>query len=123
IHALNAHERDTIAALGLGPPIEVIPNGVFLEEIDIPADVAAFRASIEGLGERPYALFLSRLHFKKGLDLLAEAWKIVAPQFPEHRLVVAGPREDDAIDDFRRRIAAANLQSTVLEAGAVYGSR
>ena len=123
IHALNAHERDTIAALGLGPPIEVIPNGVFLEEIDVPADVAAFRASIEGLGDRPYALFLSRLHFKKGLDLLAEAWKIVAPQFPEHRLVVAGPREDDAIDDFRRRIAGANLQGTVIEAGAVYAAR
>jgi glycosyltransferase involved in cell wall biosynthesis len=120
IHALNAHERNTIAALRLGPPIEVIPNGVFLEEIEIPSDIAAFRASVPGLGDRPYALFLSRLHFKKGLDILAEAWKLVGPEFPDHRLVVAGPREDDSIDDFRRRIAAAGVQGSVVEAGAVY---
>jgi len=121
IHALNAHERDTIGLLGLGAPIEVIPNGVFLEEIDVPSDVGAFRASVPGLGEHPYAMFLSRLHFKKGLDILADAWALVARKFPDHRLVVAGPKEDDAIEDFRRRIRAAGVESTVIEAGAVYG--
>lgn len=123
IHALNAHECDTIAMLRLGPPIEVIPNGVFLEEIDIPADVPAFRESLRGLDNRPYVLFLSRLHYKKGLDILAEAWKIVSPKFPDHRLVVAGPKEDDAVEDFRRRIAQGRAESSVIEAGAVYASR
>jgi glycosyltransferase involved in cell wall biosynthesis len=122
IHALNAHERDTVADLGFASPIEVIPNGVFLEEIERPGDPADFRAEHPALGDRPYALFLSRLHFKKGLDILAEAWARVAPEFPEHRLVLVGPREDDSIDDFRARVERAGVAGSVVEAGAVYGA-
>lgn len=35
-----------------------------------------------GLPGRPYVLFLSRLHYKKGLDILADAFRRVAPCFP-----------------------------------------
>lgn len=123
IHALNAHEKRVIERFGFGVPVEVIPNGVFLDEVDIPTEPGEFRRSLPELGDHRFALFLSRLHYKKGLDFLADAWRLVAPRFPEVHLVVAGPREDDSIDDFQRRIRGAGLEKTVHVVGPVYGSR
>lgn len=120
IHALNEHEQHTIEKLALGPRVVRIPNGVFLEEVALTGDPSLFRDAHPELADRPYAIFLSRLHYKKGLDILARAWAIAAPNLPEHRLVVAGPRQDDSIDDFRRQIAAAGLEDTVIETGAIY---
>jgi glycosyltransferase involved in cell wall biosynthesis len=123
LHTLNRHEREAVEALRLGVPVHVIPNGVFLEEVARETRPRLFRESQPGLGERPFLLFLSRLHVKKGLDVLAEAWTRVAPRLPGHALVVAGPREDDSIDAFRRRIAAAGLAASVLETGALFGEQ
>jgi glycosyltransferase involved in cell wall biosynthesis len=121
IHTLNRHEREAVETLELGVPVHVIPNGVFLEEVAGETAAGRFRASQPRLGERPFVLFLSRLHIKKGLDLLAEAWVRVAPQLPGHALVVAGPREDDSIDAFRRRIESAGLAASVIETGPIFG--
>lgn len=40
---------------------------------------------------RPFFLFLSRLHQKKGCDLLVEAFAALAAQYVDYDLVVAGP--------------------------------
>ncbi len=64
------------------PPIRVIPNGVDGDLLDAVPD-------------RPRTqtfLFLGRLHPLKGLDLLAEAWRL-ADLGPAWRLVVAGPAD------------------------------
>jgi len=55
------------------------------------AQERAFRASVPALGRRPYFLFLSRLHPKKGCDLLVAAFGAVAREHPEIDLVMAGP--------------------------------
>jgi glycosyltransferase involved in cell wall biosynthesis len=56
-------------------------------------DTLAFRAILPGLGNRPYLLFLGRIHPKKGCDILVEAFLDLAHQFPEVDLVMAGPDE------------------------------
>lgn len=122
IHALNPHERDAIASLNLGARIEIIPNGVFMSDLEQPTDAGQFRQKFAALGAGPFVLFLSRLHFKKGLDILGQAWMKVAPRHPGVKLVVAGPREDDSIDGFDRVIRDAGLSETVVKAGPVYGS-
>lgn len=56
-----------------------------------PSQEAEFRALLPALGNRNYLLFLSRIHEKKGCDLLVKAFAAIADEAPELDLVIAGP--------------------------------
>ena len=58
---------------------------------DADAQERAFRAAVPALGSRPYLLFLSRLHEKKGCDLLIRAFADIAGEHPHLDLIMAGP--------------------------------
>ncbi len=90
IHALNDEEAQGASWVRLPARVEVIGNGVFPEEFqDLPVD-GSFRRTVPSLGDAPYVLFLSRLHWGKGLDLLGEAFGRVAAARPDVHLVVVG---------------------------------
>lgn len=122
LHALNAAERDLMRPLGLTAPVEVIPNGVFLEEFESLPARGAFRSTHPELGSDPYILFLSRLHYKKGLDYLADAFAIIAKERTDVRLVVAGS-DDGYKAEFERKIAAHNLGPRTHLVGPLYGEQ
>jgi glycosyltransferase involved in cell wall biosynthesis len=119
LHALNDDERDRMAPLGLAPDVCVIGNGVFLEEFDRLPDRRAFGQRYPGVGDRPYVLFLGRLHLKKGLDVLADAFRLAASRVPDAQLVVAGP-DDGERAAFEARARSANLESRVHIVGPLY---
>jgi glycosyltransferase involved in cell wall biosynthesis len=62
---------------------------------DPPADradqIEMFWSAFPQLRERRFILFLSRIHKKKGVDLLIRAFARVAGQQPDVHLVIAGP--------------------------------
>ncbi len=75
-------EYHDIRALGLQAPVAVIPNG-----IDIPEILPEQKSN----GSRRRLLFLSRIHAKKGVDLLIRAWVQIQDRFPDWELNIVGP--------------------------------
>lgn len=121
LHALNPLEKDLINPLGLTCEFEVIPNGVFMEEIEPLIAPGSFYERYPELQNSPYILFLSRLHFKKGLDYLAQIFAIVASRVPDIRLVVVGP-DGGSREDFRQQVLRAGLLDRVHIVGPLYGA-
>ena len=106
LHATAASEASNLRDLGLHQPIAVIPNGV-----DVPDGIAAHDKGERGGPRR--ALFLSSIHPKKGLPLLLDAWKAVAP--PQWELVIAGPDEGRHRAELRAQVDRLGLQGVHFE--------
>jgi len=114
IQTLNQDEAELMRPLRLVPPSITIPNGIFLNEVE------GSEPPRDGLPNRPFVLFLSRLHYKKGLDILAEAFRRIAPLYPDIDLVVAGP-DGGAKSEFLNSIRSAGLENRVHLTGGLYG--
>ncbi|MGB3541863.1 glycosyltransferase, partial [Rubrivirga sp.] len=99
LHATAESEAESLRSVGLRAPIAVIPNGV-----DVPAQVAPHDRS-PGTPRR--ALFLSRVHPKKGLPQFLEVWSQVRPAGWE--LLIAGPDEDGHRADLEAQAARLGL--------------
>jgi len=54
-------------------------------------DIDAFHAAVPGLRDKRIALYMSRIHEKKGCDLLLASFARIAGVEPDMRLVIAGP--------------------------------
>lgn len=109
LHATASSEAEQFRRLGLRAPSVVVPNGLVF-----PPPVPELRKS-----EPPTALFLSRLHPKKGADLLLRAWaqQVAGPW----RLVIAGPDPDGlrpALENLAQELA---LGERVTFLGPQYG--
>jgi glycosyltransferase involved in cell wall biosynthesis len=98
-------EEERLLARGqfLGHPyIEtVVGYGTSAPPAPSPAQIRAFRDAAPALGDRPYLLFLSRIHFKKGCDLLIEAFARTCDLQQDLQLVIAGPGTSDLVDSLR----------------------
>jgi len=107
LHATSNDEAQVFRNLGFKQPIAVIPNGVELPRLRASATWPASATGPNLAGKDPgpqgdppltprsalcTALFLSRIHPKKGLLDLVEAWATVRPR--GWRMVVAGGDEN-----------------------------
>jgi len=120
LHVLNADEAHGATGFRLPKRVSVIPNGVFAEHFESGSAEGAFRASIPGLGDAPYVLFLSRLHWSKGCDLLGETFARLAAANPEVHLVAIGPDQGGA---GLLRAGARGFLDRVHVTGEIRGSR
>lgn len=102
LHATSTAEAEQFRRLGLTMPIVVLPNGV-----DLPTVSAAPQPGTPAT--RRTALFLSRIHPKKGLPLLLDAWARVTPQ--DWDLHIVGPDENGHLDKLQRQAKQLGLDS------------
>jgi len=91
----TSEEEERLARPHIGDvPGVVVPLGVDLREFqDLPAP-GRFRERFPEIGHKEIILFLGRINFKKGLDLLVQAMARVLRKRRDLHLVVAGPDDD-----------------------------
>ncbi|MDJ0739242.1 MAG: glycosyltransferase [Gammaproteobacteria bacterium] len=116
--ATSTSEAEGLRRIGLRAPIAVIPNGIDVAPAAVTQARAADRAA--GAGGARTALFLGRLHPKKGLLNLLEAWARVAP--PGWRLVIAGPDQQNHRAAVETAIHRGGLQHAVSCVGEADGA-
>lgn len=122
LHATADQEAGNLRRLGFRRPIAVIPWG-----IEAPLSGEA-RPSGDGLdlalpaGKR-VALFLSRIHPKKALDVLFHAWSRLCSESHDWILVVAGDGEPSYLAELRRLAASLGIETVVVFSGLVRDAR
>ncbi len=105
--------------LEIAPSIKGV---VFPLAFDMAAEVARIDAAGgSGSGGRPTVLFLSRIHPKKGLDLLLRAFANVRRVCPDALLVVAGEGAPEIMNDLRQQADRLGVSENVRWAGFVAG--
>lgn len=121
IHYTAEEERERAAFLGLKAPSFVVPNGLDWARFRALPTRGALRARW-GLGDAPMVLFLGRLHFKKGLDLLIPAFDALRRRVPGAQLVIAGPENDDYGGKVRGWVRERGLEAAVHFVGSLHGA-
>jgi glycosyltransferase involved in cell wall biosynthesis len=111
LHVTADLEAEEARALGLPmPAVFCVPNGV-----GTPRTHAQLSAGPFGQVPRPYALFLSRISWKKGLDRLITAWQWV----PDLHLIIAGNDDENYRPQMEALARAAGLGDRVRFVGPV----
>ncbi|WP_404653473.1 glycosyltransferase [Bradyrhizobium sp. USDA 336] len=88
---------------------------------DAAAQSRAFRSTLPELADRPFMLFLSRIHPKKGCDILIEAFAKLATHDPELQLVMAGPDQIGMKANLATRAAQLGIADRVHWTGMLKG--
>jgi glycosyltransferase involved in cell wall biosynthesis len=122
LHALSRPEIGHLRKIAPWTPICFVPNGVDLAPFDNMPPRAELEALCPELAGKFVLLFFSRVHAKKGLDLLSQALCQVAPAFPELHLVIAG-NDGGALSPFCDRMAELGLTRRMTYVGHVTGQR
>lgn len=88
-----------------------------------PEDASLVMESIPGLEQAPFLLYLSRIHEKKGCDLLIEGFSRCAADLNELKLVIAGPGDPRLLRKLRTMIADRGMAGRILMPGPLFGAK
>lgn len=121
LHALSPSEADHIRTLGFKNPIAVIPNGIDLADYATLPPKTILADMFPRLRDQKLILFLSRIHPKKGLLHLVEAWGALAGRFADWHLAIVGPDEVGHRAEVERAVEAVGAAHRTTFLGALGG--
>lgn len=113
LHATADSEKENLLKLGYNPRIEVIPNGIEVENIVLKKDWE----------RKKRILFLSRIHVKKGIEFLLEATALLKDKLDGYVIEIAGEGEQEYIARLKQKATELHIESLVQFCGGVYGDR
>lgn len=112
IYTTAEMEAQNVKDLGITAPCSVIPNG-------IETDGYPCRTS-QGIVKKQI-LFLSRIHVKKGIELLIDSWKELAASFPDWEVKIVGNGEEEYINELKSKISKSGLEKCIKILPPVFG--
>lgn len=114
IVATSIMEANNIRNLGFNNPIAIIPNGI---------DVAEYKCRpLESICKvKKQVLFLSRIHPKKGIEILIEAWGRLLNIFPEWSILIVGNGEESYIQSLKTIIQNKGMEGRIKIIPPIFG--
>lgn len=111
IHATAESERQNLLELGYNKNVMVIPNGIDVKQIKMK----------ESWEKKKTLLFLSRIHVKKGIDLLINAVAELKDDMKGYQVLIAGEGDADYIVELKNLTKQKGVDGIVRFIGGVYG--
>lgn len=99
--------------------IDIVPNGIDLAQFENLPKHGSFKKNHGLTDKNQVVLFLGRLHQSKGIDLLITAFAVLAKDFNDARLVIAGP-DDGYLSTLKSLTKEFELDDRVIFAGGLY---
>ena len=114
-HVTAQSELENVEKLGYKQKKKVIPNGV---------NIADFSVEIPNKENNPKRiLFLSRIHPKKGIEFLIEAWSKLDKNIKNNWVVdIVGNGDKTYIGELKISIKELNLESEILINSPIFGA-
>ncbi|NEW07155.1 glycosyltransferase [Paenibacillus sp. SYP-B3998] len=123
LHYTAAEEMTLAEPVTFNAPGFVVPNGLNVTEYDHLPAKGSFRQEYPELEGKKIILFFSRINFKKGLDILIEAFHLVHQKHEDTVLVITGPDNEGYGDKVREWIQAKHLTDKVIFTGMLTGDK
>jgi glycosyltransferase involved in cell wall biosynthesis len=121
IHLTCQQEQTEVAKLNFKASTFVLPLALTELPTLIPNAAIRLRQTLNLPPDEPIILFLSRLHYKKGLDYLISALGNL--QKRRFTLIIAGSGTPEYEAEIRSRLAIAGIESRTQTIGFVEGER
>lgn len=112
LHATADAEKENLLRLGWNPRIAVIPNAVNIDDLPLKNNWSPKRRIV----------FMSRLHVKKGIELLLEALSYLKPDLDSYEVIIAGEGEPHYVETLKKAAISFGLSEVVKFVGGVYGA-
>lgn len=112
LHATAESEKVNLLKLGYNPRIAVIPNGIEVNKIRMK----------ESWKRNREILFLSRIHVKKGIELLLEAVAQLKEELKDYQVLIAGEGDETYIQNLKKKTQELGVSEQVQLIGGVYGA-
>ena len=111
-HATAKSELDQIRKLGYNQLAAIIPNGIEISEVKQKTE---WKSGVKNI------LFLSRIHPKKGIELLIEA--VVQLKSENIKITIAGVGEPAYVESLRKLVIQNGFSQLIEFVGGVYGEK
>lgn len=113
IYTTAEMEAQHIRGLGFNNPICIIPNGIETEGYPCRIDKTIVKKQI---------LFLSRVHPKKGIEVLIDAFARLHSEFQDWSVVIVGNGEDEYRQVLKNKVAELGLERRISISNPVFGN-
>jgi len=123
VHFVTEEERRLAAQSKLLFNPVVVPFGIDFDDLPALRDRTAMEAEWPETRGRHVILFLGRVNFKKGLDILAKAFGTIARSRCDVVLLVAGPDNEGYASRVRGWLQEEGVQKNTVFTGLLTGRR
>lgn len=114
LHATSLLEAGNLRKFGIENPVAIIPNGLDLSEYQL--------TKTEFKKEKKKVFFFSRIHPKKGIEVLIEAWQNLNITFrKDWNVEIAGNGDEKYILTLKKLISNSGLDGEIEVSGPKYG--